>query len=147
MIRYLDINFLEFLELCEFPERDVQGDFLRPGLAPYDFREPSPDIVCATHAPMRQLYTLDVRYKDVLSSLRITALSRGLSSPSALAARACRPGSTSGGSFVVVAAPSANALPFVGKLRFVRWDAREAERCASPPAGASGENEGFSGGN
>ncbi len=85
------------------------------------------------------------RDEDVLSSLLITALSRGLSSSSALAARACRLGSTSGGPFFVVAAPLANALPFVAKLRFVRRDAKEAVRSASPPP-AGAEGAGFSGG-
>lgn len=148
-LHYLDRSFLKFLDLDELPERDVEGRFFRFGLAPYDFREPSSDGACAMPACVNYIRPLDLRDEDVLSSLLITALSFGVSPPSALAARACRlrVGSTSGALFVVVAAPLANVLPSIAKLWYVRRDAREAERCASPLAIALGVAEEFSGRN
>ena len=148
-IQYLDTSFLEFLNLDELGERDIEGRLFRFGLAPYDFREPSSDGVCQVHVCINHILPLNPQNEDVLSSLLITALSLGLSSPSALAARACRlrVGSTSGTLFVVVAAPLANALPFVAKLWPVRRDAEEAERCGSPLTGASGVAEEISGRN
>ena len=117
-IQYLDTSFLKFLNLDELGKRDIEGRFFRFGLAPYDFREPSSDGVYAMPACINHILPLDPQDENVLSSLLITALSLRLSSPSALAARACRlrVGSTSGALFVVVAAPLANALPFVAKL-------------------------------
>jgi hypothetical protein len=106
-MHYLDRSFLKFLDLDELPERDIEGRFFCFGLAPYDFREPSSDGACDMSACVNHIRPLNLRDEDVLSSLLITALSLGLSSPSALAARACRlrVGSTSGALFVVVAAP------------------------------------------
>jgi hypothetical protein len=77
------------------------------------------------------------RKKNILSSFLMAAFSRGLSSSSALAARTCRLGSTSGGSFAAVAAPLANALPLTlltAALRFVRRDATDAEGPKSAPS-------------
>ena len=49
-IHYLDTSFLKFLNLDELRERDIEGRFFCFGFAPYDFREPSSDGVCATPA-------------------------------------------------------------------------------------------------